>query len=104
MQAIVVHSYGVPANLTLETVEKPAPNDDELLIKVHAAGTNALDWRLIRASPFLIRFMFFGLRKPTFTTPGADVAGTGVPGGLQVRGLRVSDADDTASKATLQNT
>jgi len=57
MKAIVYHTYGSPAILKLEEVEKPVPNDDEVLVKVYAASVNAADWHLLRAKPFLVRLM-----------------------------------------------
>jgi NADPH:quinone reductase-like Zn-dependent oxidoreductase len=47
MKAIVCTQYGSPNVLKLEEVEKPAPTDDEVLIKVYAAGANAADWHLL---------------------------------------------------------
>jgi NADPH:quinone reductase-like Zn-dependent oxidoreductase len=64
MKAIVYTKYGPPDVLQLKEVEKPTPKDNEVLIKVHAASANAADWHLLRADPFLIRLMGFGLLKP----------------------------------------
>ncbi len=74
MKAIVYTQYGAPDVLELKEVEKPTPKDDEVLIKVHAASTNAADWHLLRGDPFLLRLMA-GLLKPKNTILGADVAG-----------------------------
>ena len=74
MQAIVYHNYGSPDVLKLEEVQKPVPQDDEVLVKVMAASTAAGDWHLLRAKPFLVRFMA-GLLKPKYKILGADVAG-----------------------------
>src|SRR4051794_39523637 len=74
MQAIVYHNYGSPDVLNLEEVQKPAPRDDQVLVKVMAASTAAGDWHLLRADPFLIRFMS-GLLKPKYNILGAAVAG-----------------------------
>lgn len=74
MKAIVQYKYGSPDVLQLATIEKPSPKENEVLIKVHAAALNAADWHLMRASPFLVRFMF-GLFKPSFRILGGDVAG-----------------------------
>ena len=63
MKAIVYHKYGSPDVLQLEEVQKPAPKDNEVLIKVKAASVNALDWRFMRADPAFIRLMS-GLLKP----------------------------------------
>src|SRR6266480_3592006 len=75
MKAIVYHTYGSPDVLKLEEVEKPVPQDDEVLVQVHATSLNAGDWHLLRAQPFLMRFMGFGLLKPKHTILGSDIAG-----------------------------
>src|SRR3970282_2107718 len=75
MKAIVYYSYGSPDVLKCEEIEKPAPGDDEVLIKVRAASVNPLDWRLMRGKPLFVRLMIGGLRKPKITRPGRDVAG-----------------------------
>ncbi len=74
MKAIVYTKYGSPDVLELKEVEKPTPKDDEVLVKVHAASTNAADWHLLRADPFLIR-LDSGLLKPKNQILGADIAG-----------------------------
>jgi NADPH:quinone reductase-like Zn-dependent oxidoreductase len=75
MKAIVYQKYGSPDVLQLEEVAKPAPKDDEVLIKVHAASVNAADWHLLRGKPFFMRLVGFGLLKPKNTRPGTAVAG-----------------------------
>ena len=75
MKAIVYCDYGV-ANLKLEDVEKPVPNDDQILVKVHAVSVNPYDWHFIEGTPKLIRAMIGGLRKPKDTRVGVDFAGT----------------------------
>jgi len=75
MKAIVYTRYGSADVLQLTVVDKPVPEDDEVLVKIHAASVNAADWRLMRADPFLAR-LFTGLFKPTrFQVLGADIAG-----------------------------
>ncbi len=75
MKAIVHYKYGPPDVLNLEEVRKPTPKEDEVLVNVHAASANAADWHLLRADPFLVRIMGFGLLKPKNTILGADIAG-----------------------------
>lgn len=91
MKAIVYTEYGSPDVLQLKEVEKPTPKDDELLIKVHASGINAADWRLLRADPFFVRFMA-GLRKPTNPILGADIAGQVEAVGKKVSLFQPGDA------------
>ena len=74
MKAIVYTEYGSPEVLHLKEVEKPAPRDNEVLVKIHASSANPADWHLMRAEPFLARFEN-GLLKPKNTKLGADVAG-----------------------------
>src|SRR4051812_24286826 len=63
MKAVVYCEYGSPAVLELREVERPVPNDDQLLIKVRAASLNFIDPGLMRG-PFLVRLMLgSGLRK-----------------------------------------
>src|SRR5437588_12534281 len=73
MKAIVYCEYGSPDVLKLEAVEKPVPNDDQVLIKIRAASLNALDAYLIRDT--WLNRLIFGLRKPRDTRLGRDVAG-----------------------------
>jgi NADPH:quinone reductase-like Zn-dependent oxidoreductase len=73
MKAIVYCEYGSPDVLKLEDVEKPVPNDDQVLIKVRAASLNFIDPGLMRG-PWPLRLMS-GLRKPEKTRLGNDVAG-----------------------------
>lgn len=74
MKAITYTQYGSPDVLTLQDVPKPEPKDGEVLIKIHAASVNALDWHLLTADIFLVRFGE-GLFKPKRNRLGADLAG-----------------------------
>jgi NADPH:quinone reductase-like Zn-dependent oxidoreductase len=74
MKAIVYCDYGL-ANLKLEEIAKPVPNDDQVLVKVRAASVNPYDWHFIEGTPKIMR-LGVGLRKPTDTRLGVDYAGT----------------------------
>ncbi len=74
MKAIVRRDYGPPEVLRFEDVEKPAPGEREVLVRVCAASLNPLDWHFMRGSPSVVR-AFSGLRRPKVPTLGADVAG-----------------------------
>jgi NADPH:quinone reductase-like Zn-dependent oxidoreductase len=75
MKAIVYHNYGSPDVLKFVNIEKPAPGDDQVLVRVRAASVNPLDWHYMRGTPYVVR-MFAGLRKPKVTRLGVDFAGT----------------------------
>ena len=90
MKAILSEIYGPPETLRWREVEKPAPKDDEVLIKVHAASVNAADWRLLSGSPFLVRLMH-GLFKPRIKIPGADIAGIVEATGAKVVRFKTGD-------------
>jgi len=75
MKAIIATKYGSPDVLELLEVEKPTPKPNEVLVKIEAAAVNAGDWHLLRADPFLIRFMY-GLAAPKHPILGSDMAGT----------------------------
>src|SRR6266571_587976 len=91
MKAMVYHTYGSPDVLKLEEVQKPVPQDDEVLVQVHATSVNAGDWHLLRAKPFLMRFMGFGLIKPKHTILGSDIAGRVEVVGRNVTQFQVGD-------------
>ncbi len=74
MKAIVYRRYGSPDILRLEEVDKPVPKDGEVLVRVHAASVNPLDWHLLRGQPYIVR-PTSGWRKPKRNIPGVDVAG-----------------------------
>jgi NADPH:quinone reductase-like Zn-dependent oxidoreductase len=91
MKAIVYQTYGPPDVLRWEEIEKPAPCDDEVLIKVRAASVNPLDWHFMRGSPSFAR-LFMGLRKPKSPRMGADVAGLVEAVGKNIANLKPGDA------------
>ncbi len=90
MKAIVFTEYGSPDVLQLKEVEKPRPNEDEVLVKIHAAAANPLDWHFMRGEPFLAR-LENGLQKPRNTRLGADIAGRVEAVGSQVEEFRPGD-------------
>jgi NADPH:quinone reductase-like Zn-dependent oxidoreductase len=75
MKAIVRCDYGL-ANLKLEDVEKPVPDNDQILVKVHAVSVNPYDWHFVEGTPYVMRAMGVGLRKPKEIRLGVDFAGT----------------------------
>lgn len=91
MKAIVYEKYGTPDVLQLKNIEKPSPQDDEVLIKIHAASLNAYDWHFLTADIFLIRLMGGGLFRPKKKTLGADIAGRIVAVGKNISRFNVED-------------
>ena len=90
MKAIAQDRYGPPDVLELRDVAKPAPGDNEVLVRVHAAAVNALDWHYMRGDPYLAR-LSMGLRRPKVTMRGKDFAGRVEALGPGVDRFRVGD-------------
>jgi NADPH:quinone reductase-like Zn-dependent oxidoreductase len=90
MKAIEYRCYGSPDVLKLEDVEKPAPADDEVLVKIHAAAVNPLDWHFMRGSPYLMR-LGTGLGAPNRTSLGVDFSGTIESIGANVKRFKPGD-------------
>jgi NADPH:quinone reductase-like Zn-dependent oxidoreductase len=90
MQAIVYRCYGSPGVVKLEDIAKPAPADDRVLIKVHAASVNPLDWHYMRGKPYIMRAMA-GLGAPNDIGLGVDFAGTVEAIGKSVKRFKPGD-------------
>src|SRR3954451_2863001 len=90
MQAILYHNYGSPDVLNVEEVQKPVPQENEVLIKVVAASAAAGDWHYVRGAPYLFR-LSAGLFKPKNARLGADVAGRIEAVGRNVTQFRPGD-------------
>jgi NADPH:quinone reductase-like Zn-dependent oxidoreductase len=76
MKAIVQREYGSPLEvLRLEDIDEPTPGDGEVLVRVRAAGVNALDWHLVTGEPTIMRIAGMGFRRPKRPGVGRDVAG-----------------------------
>ena len=91
MKAILYTKYGPPDMLQLQEVEKPKPKDHQVLVKVHAASVNAMDWRPFTMPSLLIRLMSGGHSKPKDPSVGADVAGTVEEVGTEVTEFQPGD-------------
>src|SRR5207248_2820687 len=76
MKAIVYHNYGSPDVLRLEEIEKPVPNDNQVLVRVRAASVNPLDWHYIEGTPYIVRILDSGVLKPKVERLGVDYSGT----------------------------
>ena len=75
MKAIVFHNYGQPDVLALEEIEKPSPEDDEVLVNVYSSCINSWDWELLQGIPFVNRLMAGILKPKKIKIPGCDIAG-----------------------------
>ena len=64
MKAMVYTEYGSPDVLQLKEVEKPTPQANEVLVKVHATSVNYNTMAFVSGKPFVVRLMGGGLRKP----------------------------------------
>lgn len=77
MNAIVHNEYGGPEVLQLADIETPTPGPNQILVKVHAAALNPVDWHFVRGVPFLARMVAGGLRRPKHhRRVGGDFSGT----------------------------
>ena len=90
MKAIVYRCYGPPDVLKLEDIEKPIPADNEVLVAVHAASVNPLDWHYMRGTPYIVR-TDSGLGAPENPRLGVDFAGTVEAVGKNVKRFRPGD-------------
>ena len=75
MKGIVRRCYGSPAVLRYEDIAKPTAADNEVLVKVHAASVNPLDWHYTEGTPYMVR-MDAGFGNPQNPRLGVDFAGT----------------------------
>jgi len=91
MRAITCTGYGRPSDvLAPADVDEPTIDDDQVVVKVHAASLNPADWHLIRGIPYIARLQV-GLRRPSFDIPGSDLAGVVEAVGPTVTTLRPGD-------------
>jgi NADPH:quinone reductase-like Zn-dependent oxidoreductase len=91
MKAIVYRCYGSPDVLKLEEIAQPQPADNRMLVKVHAASVNPLDWHNMRGEPYLVR-AGSGMGAPIDIHMGVDFAGTVVSVGKSVTRFKPGDA------------
>jgi NADPH:quinone reductase-like Zn-dependent oxidoreductase len=92
VKAVIHRSYG-PAGeaLAVEEVPRPAPKDNEVLVRVRAASMHADVWHVIEGVPFLLRLMGNGVRKPKRRIPGTDLSGVVEAVGSKVTRFKVGD-------------
>ncbi len=90
MRAVLHDEYGPPEVLRLETCERPVPQDDEVLVRVHATTVNLTDCHMRGAYPFFWRFMI-GFRRPRQKILGSEFAGVVEATGADVTAFAVGD-------------
>ena len=91
MKAIVQDRYGPPEVLHVEEIERPSPNDDEVLIRVRASTVTQSDTHVRAAYPIFWR-LFAGFRRPKWTTLGVEFSGEVEAIGAAVTEFKVGDA------------
>ena len=92
MKAVVQDIYGSTDTLAIEEIAVPAIAEDEVLVRVRAAGVDPGVWHLMMGLPYLVRIMGMGFRHPKVRVKGRDLAGTVEKVGSQV--TRFSPGDD----------
>jgi NADPH:quinone reductase-like Zn-dependent oxidoreductase len=75
MRAMVYTRYGPPEIMELRQVDKPEPQEGEVLVRNYASAVTTGDWRLVIGRPFFLRLMTGGLLRPRHRILGADIAG-----------------------------
>jgi NADPH:quinone reductase-like Zn-dependent oxidoreductase len=91
MRAIVQDTYGSADALRLARIAKPQISEDEVLVRVAAAGLDRGTWHMMTGQPYLLRVLGFGFRGPRNQVPGLDVAGTVAEVGSAVTGFSPGD-------------
>ncbi len=91
MQAITQDAYGPVDVLKYGRTAKPEIANDEVLVRVHAAGLDRGTWHMMAGKPYLLRVIGFGFRKPKNNVPGLDVAGIVAALGSAVTRFSVGD-------------
>lgn len=92
MQAIVQEGYGTTDVFRHGRTPLPEIAEDEVLVKVHAAGLDRGTWHMMAGRPYLMRVIGFGFRRPKNAVPGIDVSGTVAAVGARV--TRFSPGDE----------
>jgi len=91
MKAAIITHYGDPEKVvSIQEVDKPIPQESQVLIRVHAATINDYDWSLVTGKPYLYRLLF-GVFKPRLR-PGMEVSGIVESVGREVQHFKAGDA------------
>src|SRR4051812_50154504 len=92
MKAIVRDRYGSPDVLRLSEVEMPDVGDEQVLVRVRAAGLDRGAWHIMAGLPYLLRAAGFGLRRPKVAGLGSELAGVVEAGGAKGTGPGTGEA------------
>jgi len=76
MKAVVQDAYGSADTLRFEDIDMPVIGDEEVLVRVRAAGVDPGVWHLMTGRPYLVRLMGMGVRRPKVPVKGRDLAGS----------------------------
>ena len=102
MKASIRKKYCLPNQIKVEGIDKPIPNENEVLIKIYATTVNRTDCANLTAKPFIMRFVL-GLFKPRKTILGTDFAGELISIGKNVKSFSIGDKvfgfNDTGSES-----
>jgi len=91
MRAIAQNAYGTVDVLRFTRIATPEIADNEVLVRVHAAGLDRGTWHMMAGKPYLLRVIGFGFRRPKNQVPGLDVAGIVAAVGSAVARFSVGD-------------
>ena len=90
MKALTRTAYGLPDVVELAEIEKPAPADDEVLVRIRSASVNPVDWHELTGTPYLVRLQE-GVRRPKSGRLGVDFAGTVEAVGASITRFQTGD-------------
>jgi NADPH:quinone reductase-like Zn-dependent oxidoreductase len=90
MKVVLHEKYGGPEVLMIKEMPKPVPMQNQVLVQVHASTVNRTDCAILRAKPFIMRFIH-GIRKPKVQILGTDFSGEIVSVGSEVSSFQVGD-------------
>lgn len=91
MKAMMQHRFGPASELSIREVERPAIDDNEVLLRVRAAGVGPDVWHMVTGRPLLARVAGAGVLRPKSPIPGRDVAGVVDAVGSRVHELKPGD-------------
>ena len=100
MRALIQNRYGSADVLQLTDIDRPVPAEDQVLVRVVAAGMDRGAWHFMTGEPYLMRLLGFGFRAPNVATPGTNFAGVVESVGEGVDGYAPGDAVYGAGRGT----